>query len=338
MSTPHRGTPVLCSNDPDDFIAGGGLYPGGTGIFKSIGYTFWDYNGTRAPNSQVAVKVTFSPTDGSNEGKDEDIFWSVGPATEYQPDQTGGFVFAIGGAAQIRDSCNWHFVDAKFKTNCGMPGGTLNGPTGIKILEGCQVTLVRQDQPDRNIERGPSPQGPVIPGMAPKQFNNKPTILVPTHGIFPWSAGGTVAGAAAGSTAAKVAAAKAKRGAAAAPAAAPATAPAPAPVAAAPAPVPVAAAAAAPAPVMNGAPAPPGGAVDDATLGGLIRDLLTNAAGNAIEYKDLPMLLTEKLGAGGLQVTAPNRIAILKQVKQPDFMQGLAAAHAFTFDGEYLAV
>jgi hypothetical protein len=321
MSTPHRGAPVVVSNNPDDFIQGGGLYPGGRGILKEINYAFWDYNGRQPPNSSVAVKCVFSPTDGSNEGKDETIYWSVGPATDYQPDETGGFCFAIGTKAQIADSSNWHFVADKFVKNCGMAPAVLNGPTGIKALERSEVTLVRMDQPDRNIDNVQQ-QVPVIPGQSQRKF--KPTILVPTAAVFTWDRqGGTATGAAPTSTAAavKARAAAKKNQAAEVPATAPA--PAPAPVQAAPA-----------APAVTNGTAPTGNAL----ISEVIMEILSEADGNAVELANLSSLLTNKLGPQGRQITAKARIDIIKQVKDPAFITALAASDGFNFDGEILSV
>ena len=95
-------------------------------------------------------------------------------------------------------------------------------------------------------------------------------------------------------------------------------------------PVPVAAASV---PVVNGATT-----IDNATLGTIIRDIISVAEGQAMEVKDLPMKLTDKLSAGGLQIPARQRIDIIKQVKDPAFLGQLAAASGFILDGDLLSV
>lgn len=312
MSTPHRGQPIVCSNDPEDFITGGGLYPGGTGIIKECNYAFWDYNGRQPPNSSVAVKCIFAPTDGSNDGKEETIYWSVGPATDYQPDTTGGFCFAVGSKSQIADSSNWHFVVKKFVDNCGMAKGVLNGTLGIKALEGSQVTLVRMDQPDRNLD-SQQIAAPVIPGQQQRKF--KPTILIPTAAIFNWDRqGGNAAANTSTAAAVKARAAKNANAAAVAP-------PVAAPTATAPA----------PAPASNGT-------ASNNLIGEVIMEILSEAEGNAFEYANLPSLLTDKLGPKGRQITAKARIDAMKQVKDPAFVTGLATANGFNFDGEFISI
>lgn len=168
--------PQLLSNSFDDFVAGGALYPGGAGVIADIKYRLWDYEGKQAPDSACAVYVQFQPTDGSNDGKPVDIFWSVGQSHDYQPDHTGGFIISQTKAG-ITDSCNWGFVMSKFKNTCGLEGAKINQPgVGLRALIGSELTLVRVDQPKReNLDSRP-PE----PGQQPgNKF--KPTILIPTR-------------------------------------------------------------------------------------------------------------------------------------------------------------
>jgi hypothetical protein len=168
----------LASNDIDDFIQGG-IYPGGRGIIKDIGYYLWDYGGTRPPDSQCAVRLTLQPTDGANEGKDiDDIWFSVGASSDFQPDQTHGFVF---GEAMKKGS-NWHYFLEKLRDNCGMPKGRLGTPgVGIRALIGSGITLARVDQPKR--------EGLAEREVEPGKQARKQTILVPTKCEFAWEGG-----------------------------------------------------------------------------------------------------------------------------------------------------
>ncbi len=169
---------ALASNDIDDFVQGG-IYPGGRGIIKDIGYYLWDYGGTRPPDSQCAVKLTLQPTDGANEGKDiDDIWFSVGASSDFQPDQTHGFVF---GEAMKKGS-NWHFFLEKLRDNCGMPKGKLGTPgVGIRALIGSGITLARVDQPKR--------EGLSDREAEPGKQARKQTILIPTKCEFSWEGG-----------------------------------------------------------------------------------------------------------------------------------------------------
>jgi hypothetical protein len=317
--TPHA--PQVLSNDPDDFVQSG-LYPGGQGIVNDISYAFWDYAGTRPPNSEVAVKLDFHPTDGSNEGKPVEIYWSVGPAAEFSPSGDGGFVFSIGSATGVRTSSNWAFVAVKLRDNCGLEKGKLNGPAGIKALIGSQLTLTRVDQPQRE-------------GLAPKmqqpgQQERKPTILIPTAAVFGWDKPGTRRPAAPRPATGK--------GPVAVPAmAAPASAPVPA-AAPVPQPMPTVAAparAAAPAPAQsNGA-----GPVDvDTVIAEVLAELLTQTEGNALEFVALPNSVLEKVGPQGRGVVVKQRMEITKQVKDPAYITQLAAAQGWAFDGTFLSL
>jgi hypothetical protein len=307
MSTPH--TPLILSNDPDDFVQSG-LYPGGTGIVEDIFYALWDYNGKQPPDSVCAVKLIFKPTDGSNEGKDVEIFWSVGPSSEFAPSQDGGFVFGVGNATGMRNSSNWYHIGVALRDNCGMEKGKLNGPAGIKALLGSTLTLVRKDQPTRDgMDAPPQAQGQ---GHGGRQ--NKATFLVPTAAVFTWDKPGT------GRAKAKPAA---KPGPVTVPAA-PAT-PAPRPVMAAPAPA---------APVNGSASA----TVDvDTTIAEVLAEILTETEGNAVEFTNLPNLVLNKVGPQGRGVVVKQRMEITKQVKDPSYITALAGAQGWTFDGTFLA-
>src|ERR1700678_624518 len=312
MSTPRP--PQVLSNDPDDFVQSG-LYPGGTGIIEDISYALWDYNGKQPPDSVCAVKVIFKPTDGSNEGKDVEIFWSVGPSSEFAPSQDGGFVFGVGNATGMRNSSNWYHIGVALRDNCGMEKGKLNGPAGIKGLLGSQLTLVRKDQPTRDgMDAPPQAQGQ---GQGGRQ--NKATFLVPTAAIFTWDKPGTAKPRAKPTAAAKPG-----------PVAVPAAAPAPTPAVATPRPV-----MAAPAAPVNGSAS---ATVDvDTTIAEVLAEILTETEGNAVEFTNLPNLVLNKVGPQGRGVVVKQRMEITKQVKDPSYITALAAASGWTFDCTFLA-
>ena len=191
--------PQALSNSYEDFSEGGSLYPGGSGILTDIRYALWDYDGKRAPESQCAVHATMTPTDGSNEGKPVDIFWSVGAAADFQPDHSGGFVMS-DTKDQISKSCNWADVNNRFMKTCGLESKDLNGPTGLLNLIGGEITLTRVDQMKRE---GLDDDQPAEHG----QKKQKRTILVPTRFKGVWEKGGKARSAAAPRAAAPRAAA-----------------------------------------------------------------------------------------------------------------------------------
>jgi hypothetical protein len=176
--------PQQLSNFIDDFVQSG-IYPGGTGIIQDIAYQLWDYDGKQAPDSVCAVHLVLQPTDGSGDNKPQDIYWSVGPSSDFQPDHTGGFVLS-GSRAGMSNSSNWALVCAALKNTCGMEAGAVNGPTGIRALIGGEMTLTRKDQPAReNLDRGPeAEQG------GGGRNKSKPTYLSPTRFKGAWEKGG----------------------------------------------------------------------------------------------------------------------------------------------------
>lgn len=167
------------SNEFEDFEEGGGLYPGGSGVIEDIKYTLWDYDGKQPKDSAVAVYCKFQPTDGSNEGKPEEIYWSAGDASSFAPDPTGGRLVILKTRDKQSGSSNWAHVLKAFKENCGLESGKLSGPDGILALIRTECTFTRVDQPTR--------QGLKQDDTREKKF--KPTFLVPTKARFPWEKG-----------------------------------------------------------------------------------------------------------------------------------------------------
>lgn len=175
------------SNEIEDFEAGGGLYPGGTGIIEDIHYTLWDYNGKQAKDSGLAVYMKFQPTDGSNEGKPVEQYWSCGDPAAFSPDPTGGFLIALKTRTAQSDNSKWGHVLRKFRDNCGLPPGMLSGKEsgreGIKNLIRSEVTFALMDAPKYDIQKeGEAPADPKA-----KKFADK--TLFPTKAKFPWEKG-----------------------------------------------------------------------------------------------------------------------------------------------------
>ena len=176
--------PQQLSNFIDDFVQSG-IYPGGTGIVQDITYQLWDYDGKQAPDSVCTVHLVLQPTDGSGDNKPQDIYWSVGPSSDFQPDHTGGFVLS-GSRAGMSNSSNWALVCAALKNTCGMEASAVNGPTGIKALIGGEMTLTRKDQPAReNLDRGPE-----ATEQGGRNRSKSNTYLSPTRFKGTWEKGG----------------------------------------------------------------------------------------------------------------------------------------------------
>ena len=180
---PQQGQVQQLSNNM--FVAGG-IYPGGTGRIIDIRYKLWDYNGTMPPNSQCAVYVQFQPLDGSNDGKTAEIYWGVGPASDFQPDHTGGFLLSSSRQG-ISNQCNWHQIHEALINTCGLDGNRLDTPgQGIRVLLNGEMTVVRADPKARDFGDKPGQQGQQGQGQQ-KRVNQ---ILVPTRFRGAWEMGG----------------------------------------------------------------------------------------------------------------------------------------------------
>ena len=180
---PHQGTtPTRVSNE--EFVAGA-LYPGGRGLVKSCRYQLHDYNGKQAKDSNCGLFITFQPTDGSNEGKPVELFWNVGPSSEFIPDvgSQGGFILSLHGRTGISDSSNCSkYLINKLKSTCGLPKGKLDEGNGVHVLEGSEIMFAQQDQEDRDFQDRQ-------PGQAAGQAGRKNKVYVPTYAKFAWESG-----------------------------------------------------------------------------------------------------------------------------------------------------
>jgi hypothetical protein len=177
---PTQGQPQVLSNEIEDFQAGGGLYPGGTGIIEEFCYCLWDYDGKRPKDSTCAARLRLRPIDGSNEGKVVEQYYSVGASTDYLPDNTGGNVISLRGKA-FMDSTNWgHFLKT-LRNGCGLEKGKLSSPIGIRAMQQGVMTVVKAEQPHR--------EGlddlPATPADKDKKKYPR-TMLLPTRAVFTW--------------------------------------------------------------------------------------------------------------------------------------------------------
>jgi hypothetical protein len=174
--------PQRISHELDDFSASG-IYPGGTNIITDAGYVLWDYGGSMPPNSNCAMKITCQPTDGSNENKPHDIYWNVGPASDFAPEGDGAFMMGNRPPSQ---QCNWFFALSKFRDNCGLEKGKLSGEKGVKALIGSEVTFIRVPH-EREAFKDQAPQ--IDPATGKPKQKQSSNIIIPSKARFAWEAG-----------------------------------------------------------------------------------------------------------------------------------------------------
>lgn len=182
--------PARVSHELDDFSASG-IYPGGRNTIVDAGYVLWDYNGKQPPNSNCAMKLTCQPTDGSNEGKQHEIYWNIGLSKDFVPEGDGSFVM---GEKPMSQQCNWFFALSKFRDNCGLEKGKLSGDKGVKALIGSEVTFIRMEHDRGDFGDQAQQLNPSTGGQArPRQ---KQTVLVPSAAKFSWEMKGGTKGVA----------------------------------------------------------------------------------------------------------------------------------------------
>jgi hypothetical protein len=116
----------------------------------SISYISFDYAGTMAHDPVVSVKATLLPIDGSNEGKEFDIEWTTGAKmSEFAIVDDGGYLAPTGSKNSLTNTSNWALLQNSLK-DCSVDTKILNGPRGIRGLEGMEWTLRRIKQPERS--------------------------------------------------------------------------------------------------------------------------------------------------------------------------------------------
>ena len=113
-------------------------------------YVSFDYAGTRANDPVIAVHMHLTPLDGSNEGKDFDAEWTVGPKmTDFDIVNDGGNLKPKGSRHTLSPSSNWAEL-LKAMGDCSFKSGeVINGPRGIRAIEGMEMTIRRIAQKER---------------------------------------------------------------------------------------------------------------------------------------------------------------------------------------------
>lgn len=183
MNPTQSTAPIRMSNE--DFQSGA-IYGGGRGKVLAARFQYHDYNGKHPKDSFTGFFITLRPSDGSNGGKDAELFWNVGPASEVIPDMEnrGGTCLGLHGKTQISNNSNYakYFHD-KAKLTCGLPVGRLDGQTGVHILEGSEMGFSQVDQDDRDFADS------IQPGQQPGQPKKKNKVLIPTFAKWVWEGG-----------------------------------------------------------------------------------------------------------------------------------------------------
>jgi hypothetical protein len=137
------------SNDVEDFVQGG-IGPDQADVSVVFTYASFDYAGKMANDPVLAVKGTCTPLDGSNESKPFDIEWTCGgKMSEVRIINDGGDVESKTKDNLAKGS-NWALFQSALNDAAGGNFTKIvNGPKGIRELDGIQVTIKRVKQPER---------------------------------------------------------------------------------------------------------------------------------------------------------------------------------------------
>jgi hypothetical protein len=184
----------------------------GTGLLSDVDVKFaevrvvtWDYNG-KVPSLVPALKVTMELEDGQM----QDQYYSLGKATDWQPNEDGTQIVAVGKATGIANNSNSALL-INSMVNAGFPENKITND--VRCFEGITAHVARVPAP----KRGGAPKPPREDG---KVYEDT-VLVVETIISFPWdkkaasTAGKPKTGAAAATKAAPKAAPKAAAAAAA---------------------------------------------------------------------------------------------------------------------------
>ena len=135
------------SNDFDDFVAGG-IGPEQADCRVNVcEYTKFDYNGKLANKPIIAVHMNCTPLDGSNDGKDFDVEWPMGAEfSDFHIVNEGGNLQPVGAKTVLSPNSNWGLLLSSAK-QATFDTKVLNGPRGIRHMEGMEWTIRRVAQP-----------------------------------------------------------------------------------------------------------------------------------------------------------------------------------------------
>lgn len=137
------------SNSLDDMVVGS-IGPDQADVRVNIcEYVSFDYAGTRENDPVVAVHMNLTPLDGSNDGKDFDAEWTVGPKMkDFDIFNDGGNLKPKGARHTLAPNSNWGEL-LKAMKDCAFDSNVLNGAQGIRLLVGTEMTIRRIAQKER---------------------------------------------------------------------------------------------------------------------------------------------------------------------------------------------
>lgn len=138
--------------------------------FAEVRVVTWDYNG-KVPSPVPALKVTMELEDGSM----QDQYYSLGKATDWQPNEDGTTIVAVGKATGIANNSNSALLINSL-VNAGFPENKITDD--VRCFEGMVAHMSRIPAP----KRGGMPKAPREDG---KVYED--TVLVAETIIsFPW--------------------------------------------------------------------------------------------------------------------------------------------------------
>jgi hypothetical protein len=138
--------------------------------FAEVRVVTWDYNG-KVPSPVPALKVTMELEDGNM----QDQYYSLGKATDWQPNEDGTTIVAVGKATGIANNSNSALLINSL-VNAGFPANKI--ADDVRCFEGMVAHMSRIPAP----KRGGTPKPPREDG---KVYED--TVLVAeTIVSFPW--------------------------------------------------------------------------------------------------------------------------------------------------------
>ena len=144
---------------PSTFVEGQGLIDDVDVTIKEARIVNWDYNGS-VPVPVPALKLSME-VDGL-EGEQEQ-YWSMGKGTDWQPNEDGTQLVAVGKSTGITSSSNMGIFMTSL-VNAGFPENKITDD--IRFLEGLKAHMVRVPAPKRG---GTTPKAPRADGRVFEQ-------------------------------------------------------------------------------------------------------------------------------------------------------------------------
>ena len=151
----NKGKKSGVSLNPDDFVEGGGLLDNVDVTWKECRFKMFDYNGT-APETP-ALRITME-VEGQEE-EEQNQYWSAGSPQEWEPNEDGTALNAIGSARGVSKSSKFSSL-MKSVLDAGFPKDKIGND--ISVLDGLQCHMVRVKAPARpGLVKAPRADGRV---------------------------------------------------------------------------------------------------------------------------------------------------------------------------------